>query len=424
MTGEGPLRSRLPPVFESLASLYRPADPRFQTLIVDAGDRWALPPPPPREIDVMLWGRLGRNVRPSMDAIPFAARRELAILRVRARPPSGLRLAELHRLPPVPRPGRIRQAIRATALGGVLVELVRGDRPQRVVDAVALEAGAPSIGRGLRPSGDGSALARLVLDDGALAELRVCPVGHTKDPARGREALLALAEADVPLVPKPLRGGTTAGAAWATESVLTGEHVQLLTPDLLDQITRFLAALPAGIPGHRAVDDQLAEVADVFPEHGAALRSVAAAGARWGTSLPPVLIHGDLWLNNVFVEDGRLSGVFDWDTWHPAGLPGTDMLTLLAAETRSQQGRDIGPLFADGYWRSAEVIDAFRPYFAARNLPFPDAVGLAAIAVGWWASRISGSLHRARRVVDDPDWTRTNVTDVLAMVEQLERELG
>ena len=76
------------------------------------------------------------------------------------------------------------------------------------------------------------------------------------------------------------------------------------------------------------------------------------------------------------------------------------------------------------YWRSAEVIDAFRPYFAARSLPFPDTAGLAAIAVGWWASRIAGSLHRARRVVDDPAWTRTNITDVLAKVEQLERELG
>ena len=424
MTTEPRLRSRLPPVFESLASLYGPADPAFRTLIVEAGDQWALPPSPAQEVDVLLWGRLGRNVRPSMDALPFAARRELAILRVRARPPAGLRLAELHRLPLVPRPGRIRRAIRAATLGGVLAELVRGDRPQRVIDAVALEAGAPSIGRGLRPSGDGSALGRLVLEDGTLAELRVSRVGHIKDPARGRDALLALAAGDVPLVPRPLRGGTTAGTAWATESVLTGEHVHALTRDLLDQIIRFLATLPAGPPGKRAVDDQLAEVAGIFPEHAAALRSVAATGERWGAALPPVLIHGDMWLNNVFVTDGRLTGVFDWDTWHPAGLPGTDLLNLLAAEARTQRGRDIGPLFVDGYWRSAEVLDALRPYFVARGLPFPDTAGLAAIAVGWWASRIAGSLHRARRLVDDPAWTRTNITDVLARFEELEPELG
>ncbi len=424
MTTERRLRSRLPPVFESLAYLYGPADPGFRTLIVEAGDRWAPPPTPARDVDVLLWGRLGRNVRPSMDAIPFAARRELAVLRVRTRPPAGLRLAELHRLPLVPRPGRIRRAIRAATLGGALAELVRGDRPGRVIDAVALAAGASSIGRGLRPSGDGSALGRLVLDDGTPAELRISRLGHTKDPARGRDALFALAAGDVPLVPRPLRGGTTAGAAWATESVLSGEHVHALTPDLLEQIIGFLATLPAGPPGKRAVDDQLAEVARMFPEHAAALRSVAAAGERWGAALPPVLMHGDMWLNNVFVTDGRLTGVFDWDTWHPAGLPGTDLLHLLAAEGRTHGGRDIGPLFVNDYWRSAEVVEALGPYFVARGLPFPDAAGLAAIAVGWWASRIAGSLHRARRFVDDPAWTRANISDVLARFEDLERELG
>jgi Phosphotransferase enzyme family len=424
MTTERVPRSRLPPVFESLAFLFGPASPGLETLIVEAGDGWALPPHPAPGIDVLIWGRLARNVRPSLNAIPFVARRELAILRVRARAPGGLRLAELHRLPPVSRPGRVRRGIRTVALGGVLAELTRGDRPERVIDAVAAAAGAPSIDHGLRPSGDGSALGRLVLDDGTLAELRVSRVGHTKDPARGREALLALAAADVALVPKPLRGGTTAGAAWATESVLTGEHVQALTPDLLDQVITFLAALPAGPSDRRAVDDQLTEVAGVFPEHAAALAHVAVASARWGASLPPVLIHGDMWLNNVFVRDDRLSGVFDWDTWHPAGLPGTDVLNLLAAEARTQEGRDIGQLLVEDYWRSTEVLDALGAYFGARGLPFPDTAGLAAIAVGWWASRIAGSLHRARRDVDDAAWTRRNITDALAKVEQLEREMG
>ena len=44
MTTERRLRSRLPPVFESLAYLYGPADPGFRTLIVEAGDRWAAAP--------------------------------------------------------------------------------------------------------------------------------------------------------------------------------------------------------------------------------------------------------------------------------------------------------------------------------------------------------------------------------------------
>ncbi len=417
-------RSRVPPVFESLAYLYGPAEPSHLAVMVEASDRWELPRPPDAGVDVVLWGRHARNIRPSASGIPFAVRREAALARLRGRPPRGLRLAELHRLVPVSRPGRLRRPIRNVLLGGALAELVRGDRPTRVIDAVAVAAGAPSISRGLRPSGDGSALARLDLDARTQAELRVAKVGHTKDPARGRAALLALAAADVPLVPRPLGGGITAGAAWATESVMVGQHVDTLTPALLDQITRFLAALPAGPVDRRAVDDQLAEVAEVFPEHAAAFERAAASAARWGASLPAVLVHGDMWLNNVFITDGQLSGVFDWDTWHPAGLPGTDLLNLLAADARTHQRRDIGELLAADYWRSPDVVDALRAYARARDLPAPDDAGLAAIAIGWWASRVAGSLHRAHRSIDDPAWVRRNVDLALDRIERLERELG
>lgn len=419
-----PGRPSLPPTFESLAYLFRPEDPGRRTVIVEAGDRWLVPPDPGPEVDVLLWGKMPPIVRPSLRSASFAARREAAVLRVRARPPRGLRLAKLHRLPPAQRPGSLRQRIRAVALGGVLAEFVRGERPTRVIDAVAIAAGATSVGTGLRPSGDGSALARVALADGMPAELRVSRVGHPKDPERGRAALLSLAAADVPLVPRPLRSGTTAGAAWATETVLTGAHVRALTPDLLGEITDLLARLPTGPDDRRAVDDQLADVALVFPEHESALRAVAASAARWSASLPAVLLHGDMWLNNVFVEDGRLSGMFDWDTWHPAGLPGTDLLNLLAAEARTRRGRDVGPLLVDDFWRSGTVVEALRPYFRARGLPFPDQATLAAIAIGWWSSRLAGSLDRATRPTEDAAWMRRNVDAALAKFARLERELG
>ncbi len=419
-----PSRSRVPPVFESLAYLYGPAEAGHRSVIVEADERWEGPSDPDAAIDVVLWGRHARNLRPSISAVPYVARREMALARLRARPPRGLRLAELHRLPPVSRPGRVRRAIRAVALGGVLAEFVRSERPMRVIDAVAMAAGAASLGRGLRPSGDGSALARLDLDAWTQAELRVARVGHTKDPARGRDALLALEAASIALVPKPLAGGVTAGAAWSTESVMTGEHVHALTPALLAQITEFLANLPFGPTASRAVDDQLAEVAGVFPEHVQSFDRVAAAAARWGASMRPVLVHGDMWLNNVFVTDGRLSGVFDWDTWHPAGLPGTDLLNLLAADVRTRERRDIGELFAADYWRSPAVVGALHAYARERESAVPDAAELAAIAVGWWSSRVAGALHRAHRSIDDPAWVRRNIVMALARFDELEREIG
>ena len=213
-------RSRVPPEFESLAYLYQPADAAIESAIVEADERWLVPDLVDDAVDVVLWGRLARNERPSAGLVPIAIRREMAIARLRTRPPGRLSVAALHRLPPVRRPGLIRGPIRAATLGGVLVEMVRrggvgGDRPTRVIDAVVTAAGSDPSGLRLRPSGDGSALARLTLADGTEAELRVAKAGHTKDPARGYAGLRALESARVPMVPRPLGGGTTAGAAWS-----------------------------------------------------------------------------------------------------------------------------------------------------------------------------------------------------------------
>lgn len=427
-------RSRVPPAFPSLAYLYQPADPSIATSVVEADAHWTHPTDPGTRIDVLIWGRLARNARPGAADVADGVRRELAVRGLSANPPVGFRLAELHRLPPVRRPGRWRRPIRTFTLGGALAELVRssslgGARPNRVIDAVVMAAGSDPTGVRLRAAGDGSALARLEVDD-VPAELRVARAGHTKDPAKGHAALVALEAAGVEGVPRPLGGDITAGAAWSTETVVHGRHVQDLTPALLEQITAFTATLPTAAesgtvaPGRRAIDDQLAAVADFFPEYAAALSEVAAAAARWGASLEPVLVHGDLWLNNVFTEDDRLTAVFDWDTWHPAGLPGTDILNLIAAEARTRERRDFGPLLATDYWREPEVVDALGAYFLARGWRAPDAAGLAAIATGWWASRIAGALNRATRQIDDPAWTRRNIADALPRFERLAKELG
>ena len=443
MTADPTRRSRVPPAFPSLAYLYQPADPAVTASIVEADEHWTPAAQPDASVDVLIWGRLARNARPGAGDVADGVRREVALRRLGAKPPSGFRLAELHRLPPVRRPGRWRRPIRAFTLGGALAELIRagrvggGDaaRPNRVIDAVVTAAGSDPAGVRLRAAGDGSALARLEVDGGVPAELRVAKAGHTKDPAKGHAGLVALETAGVRRVPRPLGGGITAGAAWSTESVVEGHHVQDLTPGLLGQIIDFAAALPAsrdvadGAEGgdsasRRAIDDQLSDVADFFPEHAVALRDVAAAAARWGASLDPVLVHGDLWLNNVFTEDDHLTAVFDWDTWHPAGLPGSDILNLLAAEARTKERRDVGPLLVGDYWREPEVLDALGTYFRARDRAVPDAAGLAAIATGWWASRIAGALHRATRQVDDPAWTQRNIGDALPRFERLEQELG
>jgi hypothetical protein len=418
-----PGRRPLPDVFASLAYLFGPADPRVHSSVIEADLRWT-PPKIDADVDVTLWGRIARNQRPRLGHMPEALRREAAIARLRLRPPKGLELAELHRLPPVRRPGRLRRPIRAAMLSGAMAELVRGERPRRVIDAVVAEAGGASLGSGLRPSGDGSALATLPMADGLSAELRVARLGHPKARQRGWAALQALEAASIPLVPRPLRTGTTAGASWATETVLAGRHTIRLTPALLGDITDLLVRLPSDAAPATAVDDQLGEVALAFPDRAAALASVAAAVRRWSASMPSVLTHGDMWLNNVLVADARLTGVFDWDTWHPAGIPGTDLLNMLAAEERTRSRRDVGPLLIREYWRSPEVLEALAPYMAGRGLPMLDAAGLAAIGIAWWASRLAASLDRSGRPTEDPDWVARNLVEPLEWLGGLERELG
>ena len=367
-----------PTPFPSLAYLFRPSDPDIETAIVEPDERWAPPGGPRNEVDVLIWGRLALNRRPSARSIEYASRREIAVQRLRARPPAGFRLVELHRLPPVRRPGAIRRRVRKVSLGGIVAELIRDgapwtERPPRVIDAVVFAAGSDAEGPRIRPSGDGSALARLTLTDGTRAELRVAQAGHPKDPARGHGALTALADAGVDLVPRPLGGGVTAGAAWSTETVAPGRHVHALTTSLLTEVTAFLATMPAGASDLAAIDEQLAAVADFFPEHATALSDIAAAAARWATGLRPVLMHGDLWVHNMFTTDGRLSAVFDWDTWHPSGLPGTDLLNLPPRMHGHAAARMSGQLLCVDYWRRPRWSRRSRTLRGAGRAP-PDQV--------------------------------------------------
>jgi hypothetical protein len=416
-------RRRLPDVFGSTAFLFGPADPRVPTAIQEATGIWS-PPSAPDGVDVVLWGRIARNARPSLGLVPGAIAREVTIAALRAAPPGDLKLAELHRLPAVRRPGRLRGPIRAAILSGVLAELVRGDRPTRVIEAVVAEAGGIAMEKGLRPSGDGSALATIPMHGGMSAELRVARLGHPKAEHRGYAALLALEAAGVPFVPRPIAIGTTAGARWATETLLPGRHTLRLTANLVQEVTGLLLHLPEDPSPGLAVADQLGDVALAFPEHAHALETVSAAVERWSAGMPSVLVHGDLWLNNLLVVDGRLSGVFDWDTWHRAGIPGADLLNLLAADERTRSQRDIGPLLVSDFWASPIVVEALRPYFEGRGRSMPDRAGLAAIGTAWWASRIAASLDRGSRPTEHEAWVARNLVAPLDRLARLERELG
>ena len=307
-------------------------------------------------------------------------------------------------------------------MSGAIVELVRSDRPERRIDRVTATAGATAGATTtprLRPSGDGSALARLTVDGVGPVELRVAIVGHARDPLHGRAALRALEAAAVPQVPRPVAGDETAGVRWSTETAVQGGHPRTLDATLTADVVALLAALPAGQPGPTSLDERLTRLATVFPRHADALAATHEAAAAWTADVPTVLEHGDVWLNNLLVADGRLAGLIDWDTWHPAGVAGADVLSLIAQDARSGSGRDFGDLFVARFWEEPAIRDVVDAYCRARGLGIPDAAARAAMAVGWWATTTVLTTERAYRPAADPVWVARNVDGPMATLEGL-----
>ena len=373
---------------------------------------------------MLIVGRMPARGRPDPASAVSALRRERTLTTVRRLALDGRRVAAIHRLRPVARPGRIRGAIRFASMHGALIELTHGERPEPVIDRVARAAGAVSRETRIRPSGDGSALARLTIEGGHRVELRVAQAGHTKDPARGRAALVALAEAGVPNVPRAVAGGITAGAAWSTETVVPGRLVDRLTPGVIDGVLRLCARFPSAAAAGRAEAERLEQIARTFPSERDRLEAVDRAVHRWSSGLGSILVHGDLWRGNILVQDGAVGGLIDWDTWHPSGLPGVDVLGLALAEERAGTGLQLGELFSRDHWRSPGPTALLSRYFAYRSAPMPDAAGLAAIAVAWWAGHVASSIRRGARPATHAEWVRRNLHGPLDRIERLLAELG
>jgi hypothetical protein len=407
----------VPSPFSMLASLYTPADDATSSRIVEADNRWTLPTA--TDEAVLVFGRMPVNRRPGPDSILPAIRREVALIQLRTLP--RFRHVTVHRLGPIVRPGFIRQGIRTVLLGSALAEVTRGTPVPRVIDAVVLAAGATPRGVQLRPSGNGSALAHLTLHDGTLAELRVAAVRHPTDLMIGFRALEALAAAGVDRVPRPLASGTTAGAMWTTETSLDGRHTKRLGPGLYEDLVEFCLSLPESVAPARALQEDIETIAQAVPATAGRLRDIRDHARRWLGGLPATMLHGDLWLNNVLVQNDRLSGVFDWDTWHVGGPPGVDLMNILATTDGSRRGADFGLMFTDGFWRADRTLDRLAPYFTRRLGAMPTADQLKGIAVAWWAGRVVAAMYRIRRPLVEPAWRQASIEGPIAAIEELAR---
>jgi hypothetical protein len=396
--------------FASVACSLLPADGR-RGVAVEAGLDWAFDATAvPSDADVVVWGRLADGASGGVRA---AGAREAALRGLARRLPASLSIAAVHRLAPHRlRPG-LRSGLRAALRAGAVVELTANGGGRRIVDAVGDALGAVALRPRIAAGAGGTTLVRARLADGSHALLRVAAAGAPGDPAPLADTLERLAAAGVPLAPRPLGRGRVARASWTAEQALPGRRPARATRGLVSQVASACARLPRSDGPPTAAIDDLLGAAQRLPERAAPLRALAADLAPVLGALPAVLRHGDLWTGNLLVERGRLVGIVDWDAAHHAGVPGADLLQLLATDTRMRAHEHLGPAFVARPWRSAPFRRATAAYWRALGLA-PEPEILDAVAIAWWASEVHHTLVRVPHRAVDEGWVAVNVDAVLA----------
>lgn len=398
-----------PSALHDVAELLRPTRGAGSSTVMVAPADWSLPSELP-DVDVVVWGRAalaaGTGAR---EAAGRAASRERVLAGLRRRPPRGRIVRAMHRMdPPALRVG-LRADARSVLLRGLLVELVRPAAPRRVLDAV-LEAARVGTPPGQLRLGAGGTLLLAVDDARGPGVLRAAPAGAPGDPEPVAAALQAVAHDD--RVPSLHSAGQTAGASWTLESRLRGTRPRGLSPGLVEQVAEFCATLPQ--PGGAAsAEGDLDLLARQLPEHATALSALSDDLAPHLAQLPAVGRHGDLWSGNLLVDDVRLTGVLDWDAWSPAGVPGTDLLHLLATEQRLRGRTALGEVLLGRPWEERAARAALGAYWRRLDLPVPSASGRAAVGLAWWAAQLAGDLRRTPALAADARWQEFNVQRVL-----------
>lgn len=356
------------------------------------------------------WSRepMARSV-PTARLLSAAARRELTVLSLRTAAVLNGTDAEIHRVLAAPVTGGLRSALLAHLRSGTVVRSGPVDTTRRL-DVVATAAGVRDL-RAIRVGRDGTALVWGSTGDGRCGVvLRIAAT--SRDAAGGvRRRAQHPPRRDVPEIPRLVAMGTAAGFRWAVETALPGRPPRHVGLALLRQVRDLLLQLAPGAAERPSWQDDLTAIGS----HLRHVRPQIDAVANWldevSAPLPTVHRHGDLWRGNLLVSAGRLSGVVDWDGAHVAGMPGTDLLQLVATEQR-RDGRTLGDVWASRPWDGPGYRTATDGYWEALGM-HPDGELLEAVGTAWWAQEVAGTLDRLPERAHDPVWVRRNVTDVL-----------
>lgn len=400
-------------MYDELVRLF--ASPDHQPVVVNAADWSTGRLPDLLDAPVALWGRGPLAAGAGWWRIlRFSADRELALHRVRRFARTFDRETEVHRIRPgALAGGDLRAAVRGRLLAGAAVRIMSDGAEDSVLDRAIADAGVqPTDGTStIRAGSDGSVVIPCRRSSGEVV-LRAGRAGSPADLSSSTEALTAVSGAH-PAIPRLLDSGEVGGARWSLETRLPGRRPARLSAALVRDVTELLAALPRSGRAISAPHEDLRAIASVLPALRDPLTRVDRSLAEQLRGVPSVARHGDCWRGNLLAVDGRLTGIVDWDAWHPADLPGTDLLQLLSTERRHRLGVSLGRVWAERPW---DAPGFRRRAEALLGTPVPEAQPWNAVGIAWWAREVAGTLARLPRRRDDRTWIDENVRAVLSRI--------
>ena len=324
------------------------------------------------------------------------------------------------RVPGLPAPQPLTIAERMP-LGALVVGSRRGTPPSVLDDVVA--AARRAAGEALNPSWP---LVRqgglVVIADGGVLRIALGPA--RREMYLLREALDALrgaspAEVVAGRVPWMLDGGEAGLAEWTLERRLPGsEPPAELTEELLSDCVDFLAALFTAGNGSRtgpSLPQRAKIIAEACDRRGAeTLERVARRLEEDLAAVPRGFVHGDFWIRNLLVEEGRLVGVVDWHGAAPGGLPLLDLFHLRLSSVFERTRQYLGTALVEHLvpWARAGGDEVARSYCAQIGLD-PTAELLESLVVGYWLTRTARELEMYADRRQRPVWMRHNVAEVV-----------
>lgn len=396
-------------IFERLAMLLLPAD--GSGAVVEADPRWGLD----RVVDdaaedVIVWGRPPLGSGEGLRAVRrFAGDRRRALSRLRRRAPDGLRIVDaVWWTPPEIKTSRVKQALKDALAAGAAVTLSRAGRFERVVDRAW--SASPLAGRAPAPRVSSGGSVRIDVDhEGGRVIFRAGLHGTPVDPRSGGRALAHLESVGIGCAPRLVDDGVAGIAGWTIETRLEGRRPSVLTRALVDEVVDQWARLPVGSAPPRALDEDVAIVAGHLPEAAPELERLVARHRDAIGALPSVVRHGDLWLGNLLERGRRLVGVVDWDAWHPSGVPGTDLMHLLAA---CRGAKTLAERFLRRPWLEDTFASITAPYWNSLGVS-PTHEVLDAAGVAWWVGQVAANLERLPHLATSGSWLGGNVEPVL-----------